>query len=143
MTDRSDLDLGQQSGSDWNDASENQASPAEQIAQATTSTADSAAQPDEQPVVKSELNETVIVDEDDLPNATGQQRTHGFIKLIIARRELIALNDRATELASGLGAEVSKGQRGQRHAIVSEEFPQLLHTNVHAVCDQQHRASAW
>ena len=58
MTDRSDLDLGQQSGSEWTEASESHTSSADQVAQATTSTTDSAAQPDEQPVVKSELNET-------------------------------------------------------------------------------------
>ena len=77
MTDRSDLDLGQKSGSEWTEASESNTPAADQVAQATTSTTDSEAQPDEQPVVKSELNETVIVDEDDLPNATGQQDSPG------------------------------------------------------------------
>jgi large repetitive protein len=77
MTDRSDLDLGQQSGSEWTEASEGNTPATDQLAQATTSTTDSAAQPDEQPVVKSELNEMVIVDEDDLPNATGQQDSPG------------------------------------------------------------------
>ena len=77
MVDRSDLDLGQQSGSEWTRASESNTIEVDQVAQATTSTTDSAAQPDEQPVVKSELNEMVIVDEDDLPNATGEQDFHG------------------------------------------------------------------
>ena len=77
MVDRSDIDLGQQSGTEWTEASENNTTEADQLAQAATSTADSAAQPDDQPVVKSELNETVIVDEDDLPNATGDQDSPG------------------------------------------------------------------
>ena len=77
MTDHRDVELGQRSGSAWNEASETRTSSADQLAQATTSSTDSATQPDDQPVVKSELNETVIVDEDDLPNATGDQDSPG------------------------------------------------------------------
>ena len=75
MTERSDLDLGQETGSERNDTWDS--SSEEQVAQATTSDAAATSQPDDVPVVKSELNEMVIVDEDDLPNATGDQDSPG------------------------------------------------------------------
>ena len=64
MTERSDLDLGQ----DIRNVDQDSPSQEHQeVAQATPTGSDNAsAQPDDTPVVRSELNETVIVDEDDL-----------------------------------------------------------------------------
>jgi hypothetical protein len=74
MSDRSDFSLN-------DDAADRDGDPRGDneivIAQSSGTSQDSASQPDATPVVRSSLNEMVIVDEDDLPNATGKQDSPG------------------------------------------------------------------